>query len=152
MTNPCLLCGPGGGHDPGCIYDDERRMKMGIYDYVGGQYHPDSKTSTEGEPNCPSCASFAAQLEEARARERVLEAELQYEEQEKDLVLNRMAKLLNEKERMEQALRKIASLKPKEEPEWGGATDSGNYDEVEANGWDICAWGVAEIAEQALDL
>lgn len=54
-------------------------------------------------------------------------------------------------ERMEQALRKIASKKPKEKPEWGDADDSGNYDDIGVNGWDICAWEVAEIAEQALE-
>jgi len=67
--------------------------------------------ATEGifrDGYCLNC--LAAELEELAGRVEVLEAELQYEEQEKDLVLNRMAELLNEKERLEAALQEIVAI------------------------------------------
>lgn len=53
--------------------------------------------------------------------------------------------------RYELALQKIArSREGAERPEWFGAHDSGNFDDVEQNGYQIATHDFADIADEAL--
>lgn len=55
------------------------------------------------------------------------------------------------RERLERALSEIVGKRPKgEKPEWGDGHGGCNFDDAESNGYDICAWGCADIAEAAL--
>lgn len=44
----------------------------------------------------------------------------------------------------------LITSQPKSKPDWCDAHDSGNYDDCESNGYDICAWEYGEKAREAL--
>jgi len=66
-------------------------------------------------------------------------------------LLDQLAAERQAREKLEQALTQIAANRPKgEKPQWGDGHGGCNLDDAESNGYDICAWGNADIAEVAL--
>lgn len=59
------------------------------------------------------------------------------------------ARLISQAPAMAEALKAIAAKKPKRKPEWSEDTGQ-NLDDAYSNGYDICAWENAELAEQVL--
>ena len=52
--------------------------------------------------------------------------------------------------RAEAILKLFIVLAPSEEPQWHDCHSSANYDDIEKNGWDCCAWDVAEKCRTVL--
>jgi chromosome segregation ATPase len=48
------------------------------------------------------------------------------------------------------ALEQVKAKRPRGRPEWGAMNDIGNTDDAEMNGYDLCAWAMADIASAAL--